>query len=169
MTHLHSPGGSHQRSPYQAAPHALHKKAHSTLTRHAPVDRTKSLFADTMAQDLAAESGSRRTLSTNIKDLGAHNNNNSLRFVRAYSYTSCLHPDGGPCYSPTICSGNWVEERLEDKYASGFHARELSRGRSHQTEHSARFGPPSEKVSCCLVFGLGPRSKGSPIETHLVL
>ena len=133
--HMHSTGPLVQ-SPYATA---------TKLTRRSPLDKTR-LLADPAVQDLMAESGARRTLFTNIKDNGPHINTNLLRFTREFTFTGNLHKDGGTSYAPTICSGNWVEERQEDKYASGFHARELGFTKIYATEHSSSFAPPTEKV-----------------------
>lgn len=116
----------------------------STLRRCPPADKTQ-LLVDTTAQDLNAEVGIRRSLATHIVDLGPHVNVNMLRFEREQGFTSKLHKDAGPVYSPTVCTGNWVEERHEQSYASGFHPRELGFTKLYQTEHSARFQPPTKK------------------------
>lgn len=72
------------------------KAAGSTLTQKGPLDRTR-LLIDPQVQDLAAESGSRRTLPTNIKDNSPMINTNMLRFEREYNFISSgLHKDGGP-------------------------------------------------------------------------
>ncbi|GAX73975.1 hypothetical protein CEUSTIGMA_g1425.t1 [Chlamydomonas eustigma] len=116
----------------------------TTLGRRPPTDKTQ-LLVDTGAQDLNAEVGIRRSLDTNIVDLGSHVNVNMLRFEREQGFTSKLHKDAGPVYSPSACTGNWVEERHEQSYSSGFHPRELGFTKLYQTEHSARFTPPTKK------------------------
>ncbi len=101
-------------------------------------------------QDLEAETGARKSLDTNIVDWGPHNNTNMLRFTRQYNYVNNFHNDGGPSYSPTACTGRWFEERCDEKFRSGFHARELGLQKIYMTEHQARFKPPDHKVRISL-------------------
>lgn len=117
------------------------------MGRKSPVnmkDRTQ-LLTDPRAQDLVADTGAKRSLNTNIRDLGPSNNTNALRFKRGQSYSSNLVLDGGPNYTPNTCVGNWSEERQDRDWNSGFHARELGFQKIYQSTYTVGFRPTSSR------------------------
>uniref|UniRef100_A0A7R9Z5M8 Uncharacterized protein n=1 Tax=Chlamydomonas euryale TaxID=1486919 RepID=A0A7R9Z5M8_9CHLO len=115
-----------------------------TITRKGPVDVNATMLRDPGAQDLASDTGARRTLNTNIPDHGPKINNNSLRYQRKQDFQNAMVHDGGANYRPAVCAGNWVEDRMEKDYASGFHARELGFMKTYVSEQNASYRPPSK-------------------------
>ncbi|KAG1660960.1 hypothetical protein FOA52_005585 [Chlamydomonas sp. UWO 241] len=137
-----------------------------TITHTGPINVRASLLKDSAAQDLAADCGVKRTLNTNIRDYGPTINNNTLRFVRKQDYASAMVQDGGTTYSPTACTGNWVEDRRDKAYTSGFHPRELGFVKIYQSEASAQFRPTSSMPYYAKVHRADMLAKGPPRSAH---
>lgn len=115
------------------------------VNAHGPerLDTTKQM-SDFRVQDLLSQPGVRQRLATNIPDsTGARNNVNKLRFQREQAFVEPLLKDAGTVYTTNACIGNWVEERRDPDFKSGFHARELGMSKIYQSEHMDRYTAPS--------------------------
>ncbi|GLC46149.1 hypothetical protein PLESTB_001195400 [Pleodorina starrii] len=126
---------SQAQSPYLA-------QVSTYRSRSSAMDHTK-LMQDPKMQDWAAVSGSRRRLPTNVPDGGAYINVNIIRYKRDADYLSTTPYDGGPKYNDEVCINNWVQERRDKNYKSGFHPRELRSSGRFATEYAARYVPSS--------------------------
>ncbi|GFR52585.1 hypothetical protein Agub_g15178 [Astrephomene gubernaculifera] len=112
--------------------------------RSRPLDHTR-LLQDPKVQDWAAIAGTRRSLPTNVPDGGARINVNILRYKRDTDYVSSTPYDGGPKYNDEVCINNWVQERRDKNYKSGFLPKEIRHSNRFDTEYSARFKPSSDE------------------------
>eukprot|EP00798_Chlamydomonas_sp_ICE-L_P025615 gene25615-11268_t len=101
-------------------------------------------YVKSKVQDMLVPCGAAQRQPTNIPDYSPKNNVNILRFQREQHFADNLLKDGGAEYSPTACVGNWVEERRDKTYKSGFHARELGRSNIYMSEHMDRYRPTAQ-------------------------
>ncbi|KAG2489368.1 hypothetical protein HYH03_012198 [Edaphochlamys debaryana] len=113
---------------------------HSYQARMRPLDRTR-LYQDPAVQDWDSLAGTRRSLPTNVPDGGPRINNNTLKFKRDTDFVSTLPYDGGGKYCEEVCLNNYVEERRDKQFKSGFHPRELRRNDRCATEYTTRYRP----------------------------
>ncbi|EFJ42247.1 hypothetical protein VOLCADRAFT_107340 [Volvox carteri f. nagariensis] len=131
-----------ERSAQAQSPYLAQVSTYRTRTR--ALDHTK-LMQDPKMQDWAAIPGVRRYLPTNVPDGGPHINVNVIRYKRDADYLSTTPYDGGPKYNDEVCINNWVQERRDKNYKSGFHPKELRRGGRFATEYSTRYLPSSQE------------------------
>lgn len=117
----------------------------------APKLDNKKFLPDQRVQALYSANGDVQRKPTHIPDHSPSNNVNNLRFEREQHFVDNLLMDGGAEYNPAVCVGNWVEERRDRNFRSGFHARELGMSQIYMSEHMDRYRPKTasyaERVS----------------------
>ncbi|KXZ48780.1 hypothetical protein GPECTOR_25g364 [Gonium pectorale] len=150
---------SAERSEASQSPYMAQVTAYRERSRKLDPSR---LAQDPRVQDLAALPGVRRSLPTNILDGGPHVNTNIIRYKRDADFVSTTPYDGGPKYNDDVCINNWVQERRDRTYKSGFHPREIRRSGRFDTEYSARFKPsdPEYVHRVVAAYTDGPRFSG---------